>query len=38
VAEGMVGEKGRRLAMLNPEYELVAGPDAEEPEPSPIGV
>ena len=28
VAEGMVGEWRRRLAMLNPDYELVAGPDA----------
>ncbi|HVX20716.1 MAG TPA: amino acid permease [Acidimicrobiales bacterium] len=27
VAEGMVGAWGRRLAILNPDYELVAGPD-----------
>ncbi len=26
VAEGMVGAWGRRLAILNPDYELVAGP------------
>ncbi len=35
VAEGMVGAWGRRLAILNPDYELVAGPDrdpAEEPD------
>jgi hypothetical protein len=32
VAEGMVGAWGRRLAILNPDYELVAGPD-NEPEP-----
>jgi hypothetical protein len=30
VAEGMVGAWGRRLAILNPDYELVAGPDAEQ--------
>lgn len=29
LAEGMVGAWGRRLAMLNPDYEIVAGPDAE---------
>jgi amino acid transporter len=33
VAEGMVGSWGRRLAILNPDYELVAGPDGD-PEPS----
>jgi len=27
VAEGMVGAWGRRLAILNPDYELVAGPN-----------
>jgi amino acid transporter len=27
VAEGMVGAWGRRLAILNPDYELVGGPD-----------
>lgn len=26
VAEGMVGSWGRRLAILNPDYELIAGP------------
>ncbi|HEX4081541.1 MAG TPA: amino acid permease [Acidimicrobiales bacterium] len=29
VAEGMVGAWGRRLAILNPDYELVAGPDRD---------
>jgi len=29
VAEGMVGEWGRRLAILNPDYELVSGPERE---------
>ncbi len=29
VAEGMVGQRQRRLAMVNPVYELVAGPDEE---------
>jgi amino acid transporter len=29
VVEGMVGTWGRRLAILNPDYELVAGPDRE---------
>jgi amino acid transporter len=29
VAEGMVGAWGRRLAILNPDYELVSGPDAD---------
>lgn len=29
VAEGMVGEWRRRLAILNPDYELVAGPGIE---------
>ncbi len=32
VAEGMVGAWGRRLAILNPDYELVAGADADGPE------
>ncbi len=31
VAEGMVGAWGRRLAILNPDYELVGGRDTEEP-------
>jgi len=34
VAEGMVGAWGRRLAILNPDYELVAGPNQG---PSPGG-
>ncbi len=29
VAEGMVGDWAHRQAILNPEYELVAGPEAE---------
>ncbi len=29
VAEGMVGDWTRRQAMLNPDYELIAGPDAD---------
>ena len=29
VAEGMVGEWGRRLAILNPDYELVSGPERD---------
>jgi amino acid transporter len=29
VAEGMVGSWGRRMAILNPDYELVAGPDED---------
>jgi hypothetical protein len=32
VAEGMVGAWGRRLAILNPDYELVAGADPDAPE------
>jgi amino acid transporter len=32
VAEGMVGAWGRRLAILNPDYELVAGPDRDPTE------
>jgi hypothetical protein len=32
VATGMVGSWDRRLAMLNPDYELVAGSDLEGPE------
>jgi amino acid transporter len=28
VAEGMVGEQGDRLAMFNPQYELIAAPEA----------
>jgi amino acid transporter len=31
VAEGMVGGWGRRLAILNPDYELVAGADTDRP-------
>ena len=31
VAEGMVGAWGRKLAILNPDYELVGGHDTEEP-------
>jgi amino acid transporter len=30
LVEGMVGDWGHRPAILNPDYELVAGPDAEE--------
>jgi amino acid transporter len=30
VAEGMVGDWLRRQAMLNPDYEIVAGPDVDE--------
>ncbi len=30
VAEGMVGAWDKRLAILNPDYELIAGPDPEE--------
>ncbi len=30
VAEGMVGSWGRRMAILNPDYELVAGPDDDD--------
>jgi amino acid transporter len=30
VVEGMVGDWGHRPAILNPDYELVAGPDAAE--------
>jgi len=30
VAEGMVGAWGRRLAILNPDYELVAGPEHDD--------
>ncbi len=30
VAEGMVGAWEGRLAMLNPDYELIAGPETEE--------
>jgi amino acid transporter len=29
VAEGMVGQWSRRLAMLNPDYELVTGPERD---------
>jgi RecG-like helicase len=29
IAEGMVGAWNRRLAMLNPDYELLASPDGE---------
>ena len=31
VAEGMVGSWSRRQAILNPDYELVAGPERERP-------
>jgi amino acid transporter len=31
VAEGMVGAWGRRLAILNPDYELVGGPEGPPP-------
>jgi amino acid transporter len=30
VAEGMVGQRDRRLAIVNPVYELVAAPDEDE--------
>jgi len=30
LVEGMVGDWGHRPAILNPDYELVAGPDAED--------
>ena len=35
VAEGMVGAWGRRLAILNPDYELVAERDRDEAPPAP---
>jgi hypothetical protein len=28
VVEGMVGDWARRQAILNPDYELIAGPEA----------
>jgi amino acid transporter len=31
VAEGMVGERGGRLAVLNPDYEILPDPNAVEP-------
>jgi amino acid transporter len=31
VAEGMVGEKGRRLAMINPSYTILASAEPEAP-------
>jgi len=31
VAEGMIGDWAHRQAILNPDYELIAGPDAGEP-------
>jgi hypothetical protein len=31
VAQGMVGAWNRRLAMLNPDYELLAGPEGVSP-------
>ncbi len=34
VAQGMVGAWGRRLAILNPDYELVGERDSEGPPPS----
>jgi amino acid transporter len=34
VAEGMVGAWARRLAMLNPDYELLADLEGQVPEPS----
>ncbi len=30
MAQGTVGAWEGRLAILNPEYELIAGPDTEE--------
>jgi hypothetical protein len=30
LVEGMVGDWGHRPAILNPDYELIAGPDAED--------
>jgi amino acid transporter len=34
VAEGMVGERDRRLAILNPDYELLAGSESGETTPN----
>jgi len=34
IAEGMVGERDRRLAILNPDYELLAGSESGEPPPN----
>ena len=31
VVDGIVGQQSGRLALLNPNYELVAGPDHELP-------
>jgi len=33
VVEGMVGDWGHHQAILNPDYELIAGPDADEDTP-----
>jgi amino acid transporter len=33
VVEGMVGDWGHHQAILNPDYELIAGPDADEDSP-----
>jgi hypothetical protein len=30
VVEGMVGDWARRQAILNPDYELIAGPEAAQ--------
>ena len=34
VVEGMVGDWARRQAILNPDYELIAGPEAAQSSPS----
>jgi hypothetical protein len=30
LVEGMVGDWGHRPAILNPDYELIAGPEADD--------
>ena len=32
LVHGMVGDWARRQAILNPDYELMAGPESDEPE------
>jgi amino acid transporter len=34
LVEGMVGERGKRPAMINPVYQILAGPDASGHEPA----